>query len=332
MSNKYIVITSINKLTEGVKQFAEHEDWQVILVGDKKSPHIEENPHPKVTYLSIETQSKLGFNLFQNLPFNHYSRKNLGYLFAIKNGATLIADTDDDNIPYPIWGKDIEFEVKNFEMITGHKFLNVYRLFTNKFIWPRGFPLARIKDQRSIITKAHAPNEQVAIWQGLADRDPDVDAIFRLLFDDGTVFDERDPVLLGEGVYCPFNSQNTFWFPIAFPFLYLPVYVTFRFTDILRGYIAQRYLHVSKLRLAFTQATVFQDRNEHNLMKDFKDEIPCYLQTEELVRILDETNFDPDDCNALSIIYQALFKHQIVTEDELTLVKAWTDDLEKLCF
>jgi hypothetical protein len=33
------------------------------------------------------------------LPSKHYARKNLGYLIAIKNGAEIIIETDDDNIP-----------------------------------------------------------------------------------------------------------------------------------------------------------------------------------------------------------------------------------------
>ena len=46
------------------------------------------------------------FTIANLLPKNHYTRKNLGYLYAIKNGADAIIDTDDDNFPDPIeWRK-----------------------------------------------------------------------------------------------------------------------------------------------------------------------------------------------------------------------------------
>jgi hypothetical protein len=48
---------------------------------------------------SIKSQNKLDFKLAKFLPLNHYARKNLGYLIAIKSGAEIIIETDDDNIP-----------------------------------------------------------------------------------------------------------------------------------------------------------------------------------------------------------------------------------------
>ncbi|VDM75263.1 unnamed protein product [Strongylus vulgaris] len=42
----------------------------------------------------------LGFRLLSVSPENSYTRKNIGYLYAIKNGAKWIYDTDDDNKPY----------------------------------------------------------------------------------------------------------------------------------------------------------------------------------------------------------------------------------------
>ena len=35
----------------------------------------------------------------QLIPWNHFGRKNVGFLYAIAHGAHVIYDTDDDNIP-----------------------------------------------------------------------------------------------------------------------------------------------------------------------------------------------------------------------------------------
>lgn len=94
-----------------------------------------------------------------------------------------------------------------------------------------------------VITSIFPPTEAVrAFAQGLADENPDVDAIYRLTNDTPCYFDERAPVVLEAGTLCPFNSQNTATRRELFPLLYMPVFITFRFTDILRGLAAYEAL------------------------------------------------------------------------------------------
>src|ERR1039457_962260 len=62
------------------------------------------------------------------------------------------------------------------------------------------------------------------IQQGLANEDPDVDAIYRLLLPLPISFRTDRRLALGRGTWCPFNSQNTAWFPAAYPLMYLPSY------------------------------------------------------------------------------------------------------------
>jgi hypothetical protein len=327
--SKYIVITSINGLTEAVQKFAEVESWHVILVGDTKTPEIEKHPNPNITFLSVEEQKKLGFKSYNFCPFNHYSRKNLGYLYAIKHGAKFITDTDDDNIPYEYWEESITYKPSSIEVVSEPKLVNVYKFFTDEFIWPRGFPLALVSDKSTPKTSV-MHNQKIGIWQGLVDKDPDVDAIYRLITDKLIEFKKRVPIALDRGVYCPFNSQNTIWSAEAFPCLYLPYTVNFRFTDILRGYVAQRGIWEIDLKLAFTSASVYQDRNEHNLMSDFTDEIPCYTQVNRVIELLDKTKLidhPPDD---LYTMYEVLLGAGIVKQVELDGVKAWINDLNEI--
>ena len=98
---KFIVITSIFEPTEAVIEFSRQKDYQLVVVGDKKSPS---NWHcDNVVFLSIEQQESIGFKLNRHLPYNHYCRKMFGYLYAFSNGADIIIDTDDDNIPKLNW-------------------------------------------------------------------------------------------------------------------------------------------------------------------------------------------------------------------------------------
>ena len=76
--------------------------------------------------------------------------------------------------------------------------------------------------------------------QGMADLDPDVDAIYRLTQKLGVNF-EKDvaSVVLPEGVMCPWNSQNTLFEREALWGLLIPVTTTFRVCDIWRSYWVQ---------------------------------------------------------------------------------------------
>src|SRR5258708_6422921 len=135
---KTIVITSIFDPTEAVVSFSRMKDYELIVVGDKKTP--ENWQCENVQYISIAQQEKSGFELAKTLPYNHYCRKMIGYLIAIQNGAEYIVDTDDDNIPKENWVFP-EFENKFDCTPENNGFINIYQLYTRQKIWPRGLPL-----------------------------------------------------------------------------------------------------------------------------------------------------------------------------------------------
>jgi len=142
--NKTIVITSIFEPTKAVEEFSKVKDHKLIVVGDKKSPSnwCREN----VDYISVKEQQASDFYLAKQLPYNHYCRKMLGYLKAIKDGAEYIIDTDDDNIPKPNWNFP-DFEQVYDCISEDNGFINIYQLFTEQKIWPRGLPLHLINKQ-----------------------------------------------------------------------------------------------------------------------------------------------------------------------------------------
>lgn len=69
---------------------------------------------------------------------------------------------------------------------------------------PRGFPLESIK--AATLTSFRSEVSRPLIQQGLANNDPDVDAIYRLTLPLGVSFDiNAFPVVLPEQAYCPYN-------------------------------------------------------------------------------------------------------------------------------
>lgn len=321
-----IVITSIFNPTEAVISFSKMNDHTVIVVGDKKTPVEWECEN--VDYVSVRDQENMDFKIAALLPYNHYCRKMLGYLKAIQNGAEYIIDTDDDNIPKEDW-RFPEFE-NNFGCISGSRgFINIYQLFTSQKIWPRGLPLQLINTQFDLESSIEIKNCRVGIWQGLADEDPDVDAIYRLTSDEPCYFNECEPVVLSEGTVSPFNTQNTIVRKELFPLLYLPTYVTFRFTDILRGLVAQPIMWLYGYQLGFTKASVVQKRNPHDYMKDFISEIPMYEQGEKVISLVSCAISESDTIEVnLYNAYQSLLKENIICEKEMTTLDAWLKDIK----
>lgn len=321
--NIWIVITTINQPTKAVLTFAKQakeSGWQLLVVGDTKTPkdwHCD-----GCIFLSIEDQWRLYPQIAKLIPVKHYCRKNIGYLYALQHGATIIVDTDDDNLPYETFGQSFDKSVSG-KLIGGSKWANIYAYYTDStIIWPRGLPLKYIHIKGEVLKEVKA---SCTVQQFLADKDPDVDAIFRLINKEDTYFTKSSQsYIVNHGTFIPFNSQNTFFFKEVFPLLYLPCFVSFRMTDIWRSFVAQRLLKHIGSNLAFHSATVWQDRNDHDLMKDFSDEIIGYQMNEAIAEKLIQIDLGTLPLNAAVLkVWDGLYEMGIVTNTEMEIVGEW---------
>jgi hypothetical protein len=327
VSAPFVVVTSISPPTAAVRCFAERSPGRLIVVGDRKTPAGW--TLAQTEYLAPDAQVARGGALAGLLPWNHYCRKMLGYLRAAERGAEVIFDTDDDNFPTPDW------QIPAFAGIfattrEGLGFVNIYRAFSDAHIWPRGFPLRSILDPKVVLARESITTAPatVGIWQMLADGDPDVDAIYRLVDNRRQFFQDREPLVLGAGTLCPFNSQATAFRQPLFPLLYLPTSVTFRFTDILRGLVAQPILWAAGYSLGFTKAMVVQERNPHDFLKDFESELPGYLHAERVPEIVAAViRREASVAENLVAAYAALQRAGIVGAEEPRILAAWLEDL-----
>lgn len=328
----FTVITTIQEPTECVVKLARclsETDSRLIIIGDRKGPTTYDLDIAKL--LTLDDQKLLGFQLEQMLPVDHYARKNIGYLQAIRAGAECIYETDDDNQPNGNW--HIRSETTGASSVSNNGWFNVYSLFSNELIWPRGFPLALIRSEQAngLATSLTTKEARAPIQQGLADNAPDVDAIWRLVLDRPFIFENRPSIVLAPGTWCPFNSQNTWWWPSVFPLLYLPSFCSFRMTDIWRGFVAQRCLWELGFGLVFHSADVIQKRNDHNLMKDFQMEIEGYEQNEGIINTLTRLSLQTGEVavsDNLRACYEALVAEGIFPSEELQLLDAWVSDLK----
>jgi hypothetical protein len=329
-SHTAVVVTSIAAPNQAMRELAAKSETggqRFYVIGDVSSPlefHLE-----GCEYLDIARQKQTGFRIAEACPVRHYARKNIGYLQAIRDGASRIVETDDDNLPKATFWAERGRRVRT-RLVSTAGWVNVYRYFTDAHIWPRGLPLPSVSAPVPPWESLAGADVDCPIQQGLADENPDVDAIYRLILPLPVRFRPDRSVALGAGVWCPFNSQNTGFWADAYPLLYLPAHCSFRMTDIWRSFIAQRICWANRWHVLFHEATVTQARNEHNLMRDFRDEVPGYLNNDTIRDILERQTLRagadriPDN---LRTCYEALVAASIFDKNELALLDVWLDDL-----
>jgi len=328
----YLVVTSIAAPNQALKELAKgsiENGYKFIVIGDEPSP--EDFSLEGCDFYSLSQQ--LEMSTFADIcPTRHYARKNIGYLLAMAGGASVIIETDDDNLPYPdFWSKrQMQQQVSLYE---NAGWVNVYSYFTDSNIWPRGFPLECLKEKPQDFDSLKPVTLDCPIQQYLADDNPDVDAVYRLLFHLPEKFRKDRQIAIGKTAFCPFNSQNTTWFPQAYKLMYLPAYCSFRMTDIWRSFIAQRIAQENNWPILFGQPTMYQVRNVHNLLKDFADEVPGYLNNNRICDQLQKLNLKPGQDNIddnLRLCYDKLVDMSLVGAEELKLLEVWLKEINKI--
>jgi len=327
------VVTTIHYPTRALQDIQRQSKElaaELYLVGDRNSPA--DFSLPGSHYLDLTAQASSGFAFAAACPTGHYARKNIGYLAAMRDGADIIIETDDDNIPLEAFWQPRQRH-QTAPLVTRRGWCNAYGYFTSANIWPRGFPLDRLREKVSPAQSLKTLTNDCPIQQGLVDENPDVDAIYRLMLPLPINFEQGRKVILDQGVWCPFNSQNTTFWREAFPLLYLPCHCSFRMTDIWRSFVAQRLAWEMGWRLQFHSSTMLHKRNEHELMRDFADEVPGYLQNARIGRCLEDLPLRSGR-NSISDnlvkAYEALVRLGVIAAEELPLVRIWLDDFAKL--
>ena len=293
---KYIVNTTINEPTIATKKFckiAVEKDFTFVIVGDTKTPHesYRKLENSNIIYLSPEQQEDLYKELSDTIGWKSIQRRNIGFVYAYDQGADIIATIDDDNIPYDNWGDNIlinkEVEIDLFS----HKSFNVFDPISptnHNDLWHRGYPIELVPSKNDIEYKGKTIRKiliQADFWDG----DPDIDALCRLSKMPVCKFNQFNP--FGSNQIAPFNSQNTFLSREVIPY-YAVLPHAGRMDDIWGSYIVQYYFPNS---VVYNKATVYQDRNEQDLVTNLENEVIGYRNTLNLINDLKNfTNYLPE--------------------------------------
>jgi hypothetical protein len=274
-----IVCTTINAPTPAIKKFDSMKDWVLVVVGDQKTPT--DYKLNNGIYLSPSDQVKMNKALSDEIGWNCIQRRNFGFLWAHDNKAKVIAVVDDDNIPYEdTWGSEllVDKNILSTEYSSNSIAFDPISVTNYPDLWHRGFPLQLLagRNFKSLGIKSITPKVQADFWNG----DPDIDAICRLEHAPNCQFDDTTFPFHSKAI-SPFNSQNTFLSKDILQDYFLFPHIG-RMDDIWAAFYIQALGH----QVVYSKASVFQDRNEHDLIKDMKNEYLGYENNFNLINDL----------------------------------------------
>jgi hypothetical protein len=230
--------------------------------------------------LTTNYQEKKWPKLSKLVGWNCIQRRNFAILEAYNRGAEMIALIDDDNIPLSNWFRNIYVNKTLIckEVITNKKIFDPVGYTNHSNLWHRGMPLELVngrsyKNKKKSIIK---PDIQANFWNG----DPDIDAVCRMLFKPECKFKNNLFPFFSKKI-SPFNSQNTILSRKLIKDYFLFPHIG-RMDDIWASF----YVTAKKYKVIYGEPTVYQQRNVHNLIKDFKDEYIGYTNSLNLVESL----------------------------------------------
>ena len=344
-STKWVVLTTVNPPNRNIKKLLKiMEPWKIVVIGDIKTNNaswdIYKN-HTRIIYLSLEDQIKLGYNITKYIPMNSYTRKNIGYLYAIEHGATEIYETDDNYYIFSFY--HLNYYQKEYTCYAENDnsvMVNPYSFYGKATVWPRGYRLKDL-DKKSetkfyrLLTRNKELNH--LIYQGLINMEPDVDSIYRQTrssknFLTNQIFFFNINLMYLPGNFIPINSKNTRYLYDIFPALPLPTTVPKRVSDIWRGYLMQRYAWIYNGTVVFHSASV-DDKSKidkYNVTKDFIEERDLFFK---LDKVLDSLNVNMDSrikipSDFLIDLIELFVEEGILGENDLDMYRAFMDDLD----
>lgn len=314
-------------------------DVQFFVAADLKTPLAAYEfcaTIPNCEIYSPDRQKELGYECSPLIGWNTISRRNIALLEALKWGADVIVTIDDDNIPMSRQNRDADnyFNVSDWIeqpfggiQATGSWF-NVGALLDP--ISPhRGFPHTKATPP------AFAPvtDARIGVAAGICLGDPDISAVTRIA-NAPTV--HRVSELLRAGIvtdpkttWTVFNSQNTAFIRELAPcFLMVPQFG--RYDDIFASLIAQRVMRERNLHVHFGQPFVWQQRNQHDLLKDLRAEQWGAENLLAFAEWLDRGSVSKDVLESLNRLWSGSWTFDGMPEGVKELGKAWIDDCRKV--
>ena len=281
---------------------------KIVVTADRKTPPISLDGYSDVLdVLTIEDQYKYLKNPL-GIPLDSIQRRNIGYLWAIKEyDPSFIITVDDDN--FPLDDDWVSKHVAKMGLQPGKVLKNKSNVLsllleahcTKGRCFPshRGMSFEDLEEYQKNEPVLEDGIKTVGVNAGMWVGDPDVDAYSRIIYPNLYTSEKDDalPSVMVDPYYLfhPFNSQNTCIINDLFYSLFLvPMgslvydYRIGRYDDIWQSYICQKVMSNLDLSIRFGTPIVKQDRNVHSNVGDLHQEYPGILLTNKFIKLLTE--------------------------------------------
>lgn len=314
---------------------------------------------PDCEVYSPDRQKELGWECSSLLGWKTIARRNIALLEALKWGADVIVSIDDDNIPvdryfdsfYDLWRASWQKERwylsshGSYSDVVGAPFFSGLKVSGSGWFDPgylqfpadgmdpvcqRGFP-QQLSSLRSFEPVVDA---RIGVAQGVVLGNPDTSAVDRIsrhptvhqvseVLRAGVVSDPRQ-------VWAPLNAQNiAFLRELAPCFFMVPQFG--RHDDIFAGLVAQRVMRERDLFVHYGRPFVWQQRNQHDLIKDLKAELWGMEHVVEFAVWLARDAFAADlsTLQTVKLIWKTERMLQRLPDGVAELGEAWCRDCER---
>ena len=270
------------------------------------------------------------------IGWNTVARRNIALLEALKWGAELIVTIDDDNIPLRqeyFW--DFQKLLDNQWAWHGLQ-IGDYLLDPGQLSFPtdgidsvvqRGFPQSSLTSIRPV---EPITNAKIGVAQGVILGDPDTSAVDRI---------SRHPqvhqvsellragVVVSQKAYTVFNTQNTAFLRELAPAMFCNPHFG-RYDDIYASLITQRIMKERDLYVHLGQPFVWQERNDHDLLKDLAAE---QWGAEHIIELINYLRRAPLPDASVTDQCRVLTEGCAIFSDEMkACARAWYNDVEKV--
>ena len=313
-------------------------DVRFFVAGDKKTPgkaYEFASALGKCHCILPDAYAPEHWKCKELIGWNCIQRRNIALLEAVAWGAEVIYTIDDDNIAD---GRSILRQRRGNWATAGRS--KVFASSPTNWFDPgcllapqtkhRGFPISIKSDP----VFSHVIDAKIGVAAGLCLGDPDIDACTRIatapiihcvseLGRAGVVVDPRETKTV-------FNSQNTAFIRELAPAMFMMPGIG-RYDDIYASLICQRVMREKNLFVHFGQPFVWQQRNEHNLLSDLRQEIDGMTRIVEFADIMRWIDARSDtvvgSCRA---IWTELGKTDWIPKQAVAAAFAFLDDIEAI--
>jgi hypothetical protein len=162
-----VLTTVLEKPSDSLMRLLREKNVCIVVVADKSTPpdeYIQMKPTTNqfFKFLTVEDQYKMlkgGLEIMDELSWNHFGRKNVGYLYAIQRGAKALFDMDDHHVlikELPLLNNEdnsiTSMRTWGYVVDDLRPACNPYPTFVDinsveDVVWPRGFPLTQIQNK-----------------------------------------------------------------------------------------------------------------------------------------------------------------------------------------